>query len=35
LGDNEIAAGVYALKNMSSGQQENLSRAELLARLSR
>ncbi len=35
LGDNEISASVYALKDMASGQQENLSRADLLARLTR
>ncbi|NWF82451.1 MAG: histidine--tRNA ligase [Bryobacteraceae bacterium] len=33
LGDNEIAAGVYALKDMASGEQENLTRAALLKRL--
>jgi histidyl-tRNA synthetase len=35
LGDNEIAAGVYALKDMASGEQQNLSRNELFARLAR
>lgn len=29
LGDNEIAAGVYALKNMASGEQHNFVRNEL------
>jgi histidyl-tRNA synthetase len=33
LGDNEISAGVYALKDMASGEQLNLSREELIARL--
>lgn len=33
LGDNEIAAGVYALKDMASGEQENLTREALLKRL--
>lgn len=35
LGDNEIAAGVYALKDMASGEQRNLTREELLAQLAR
>lgn len=35
LGDNEIAAGVYTLKDMASGQQESLSREALLLRLTR
>ena len=29
LGDNEIAAGTYALKTMASGEQQSLSREEL------
>lgn len=29
LGDNEIAAGVYALKNMLSGEQQNLTRDQI------
>ncbi|MBL0160888.1 MAG: histidine--tRNA ligase [Bryobacterales bacterium] len=29
LGDNEIAAGVYALKNMVSGEQQNLMRDQI------
>ncbi len=29
LGDNEIAAGVYAVKNMASGEQQNLSRDQI------
>lgn len=33
LGDNEIAAGVYALKDMASGDQRNCSRGELLPAL--
>ncbi len=32
LGDNEIAAGVYALKDMAAGTQEDLSKEALLAR---
>lgn len=30
LGDNEIAAGVYALKDMTSGEQRNLARGEIV-----
>jgi len=33
IGDNEIAAGRYALKNMSTGEQENLTAGEVAARL--
>ncbi len=33
LGDNEIAAGNYALKHMQSGEQHNVSRDELRAKL--
>ena len=33
LGDNEIAAGTYQLKDMSSGEQESLSRDALAARI--
>ena len=33
VGDNEIAAGRYALKNMSTGEQENVTRDEIAARL--
>jgi histidyl-tRNA synthetase len=29
VGDNEIAAGVYALKNMTSGEQRNVTREEI------
>ena len=29
LGDDEIAAGVYSLKNMQSGEQHRVSREEL------
>jgi histidyl-tRNA synthetase len=32
IGDNEIAAGAYALKNMTSGEQTTVSREELLNR---
>ena len=30
VGDNEIASGAYALKNMQSGEQRNVARAEIL-----
>ena len=33
VGDNEMNAGVYAVKNMATGTQESLSREQLLARL--
>jgi histidyl-tRNA synthetase len=33
IGDNEMAAGTYALKRMSSGEQENVARGEIAARL--
>jgi histidyl-tRNA synthetase len=33
VGDNEIAAGRYALKNMQSGAQENVSAAEIPLRV--
>ncbi len=33
VGDNEITAGLYALKNMASGEQQNVSREELIAKL--
>jgi len=33
VGDNEIAAGRYALKDMASGEQENLTQDEIAARL--
>jgi histidyl-tRNA synthetase len=33
VGDNEIAAGRYALKDMATGEQETLTRAEITARL--
>ncbi len=32
LGENELAAGRYALKNMASGEQESLEREQLLGR---
>lgn len=31
LGDNEIAAGVYALKDMQTGEQQNVSKSALLS----
>jgi histidyl-tRNA synthetase len=33
VGDNEIASGRYALKNMSSGEQEQVARTEIAPRL--
>jgi histidyl-tRNA synthetase len=33
VGENEMAAGRYALKNMSTGEQEDLTRDEIAARL--
>jgi histidyl-tRNA synthetase len=33
VGDNEMAAGRYALKNMSTGEQEQLTRDEIADRL--
>jgi len=33
VGENELAAGVYALKNMRSGEQVSVTRAEILERL--
>lgn len=33
LGDNEIAAGRYGLKNMQSGEQDNVTREELFLRI--
>jgi histidyl-tRNA synthetase len=33
IGDNEIAAGRYVLKNMSTGEQLNLTQAEIAERL--
>jgi histidyl-tRNA synthetase len=35
MGDNEIAAGTYLLKDMASGEQESLSRDQLIARIQR
>ena len=32
VGDNEIASGAYALKNMTSGEQTSVSREDLLNR---
>ncbi|MCU0245626.1 MAG: histidine--tRNA ligase [Bryobacter sp.] len=33
IGDNERTSGVYALKNMASGEQANVPRAELISRI--
>ncbi len=33
LGDNEIATGTYALKNMTTGEQESVTREQLFERL--
>ncbi len=33
VGDNEIASGQYTLKNMQSGEQSNIARAELTQRI--
>ena len=33
VGDNEIAAGRYALKNMSTGEQLDLTQDEIAAKL--
>jgi len=33
LGDNELAQGTYLLKDMSSGEQQALTRAELIGRI--
>jgi len=33
VGENEIASGRYALKNMASGEQEQVARAEIAPRL--
>jgi histidyl-tRNA synthetase len=33
VGENELAAGVYSLKNMRSGEQVSVARAEILERL--
>jgi histidyl-tRNA synthetase len=33
VGDNEIASGRYALKNMASGEQQQVARAEIAPRL--
>ena len=33
LGDNEIASGRYALKNMASGEQQQIAREEIARRL--
>ena len=33
VGDNELKAGLYAVKSMATGVQESLTRSQLLARL--
>ena len=33
VGDNEMAAGLYALKNMQTGEQHNVSASEIPARI--
>ena len=33
IGENEMAAGQYALKNMQSGEQETVSRDQIMARM--
>ena len=33
LGENEMAEGRYALKNMATGEQESLTRDDVAARL--
>ena len=33
IGDNEIAAGEYALKNMQTGEQESVSASEIAKRV--
>jgi histidyl-tRNA synthetase len=33
VGENEMASGRYALKNMSTGEQESVTRDELAAKL--
>jgi histidyl-tRNA synthetase len=33
VGDNEIAAGQYTLKNMQSGEQSTVARTELTQRI--
>ena len=35
VGENEMAAGRYALKNMATGEQQSLTREEIAARLAR
>ena len=35
VGENEMAAGRYALKNMATGEQENLTRDEIAAQAGR
>jgi histidyl-tRNA synthetase len=35
VGDNEIAAGEYSLKNMETGAQETAGAAQLYGKLSR
>jgi histidyl-tRNA synthetase len=33
VGENEIAAGRYTLKNMQSGEQQTVAREELIQRI--
>jgi histidyl-tRNA synthetase len=33
IGENEMAAGAYALKNMSTGEQESLTQDQIAAKL--
>ena len=33
IGDNEVTARQYALKNLASGEQESLTVAEIIAKL--
>jgi histidyl-tRNA synthetase len=35
IGDNEIASGKYALKNMSTGEQENVGKDDLAGKIAR
>jgi histidyl-tRNA synthetase len=34
IGENELASGTYALKNMGTGEQENASREQVMEKLS-
>jgi histidyl-tRNA synthetase len=33
VGDNEIASGTYALKDMESGEQENVTKQQMIERI--